>query len=49
MIIFDAGKTLLNYLNVDTLRGVKAYCAYLTENPRGLTAEEINEQVNAIF
>lgn len=49
MIIFDAGKTLLNYLDVDTIRGVKAYCAYLTSNPHNLTVEEIDTQVNTIF
>lgn len=49
MIIFDAGKTLLNYLNIDTLRGVKVYMQHLTANPRQLTAEEIDQQVNAVF
>ena len=49
MILFDAGKTLLNYQNVDTLCGVRAYCAYLTANPRNLSVEEIDAQVNAIF
>lgn len=49
MIIFDAGKTLLNYLDIDTIRGVKAYMPYLTENPRNLTAEQIDKAVNAVF
>lgn len=49
MIVFDAGKTLLNYLDIDTLRGVKAYTRFLTANPRNLTAEEIDREVNAVF
>lgn len=49
MIIFDAGKTLLNYLDIDTGRGVREYCRYLTENPRNLTVEEIDREVNAFF
>ena len=49
MIIFDAGKTLLNYLDVDILRGVRAYMEYLTANPRNLTAEEIRSEDNAVF
>lgn len=49
MVIFDAGKTLLNYLDVDMLRGVRAYTEYLTENPGCLTVEEINREVNAVF
>lgn len=49
MIMFDAGKTLLNYLDIDTLRGVRAYTQFLTENPGGLTAEEIDREVNLVF
>lgn len=49
MIIFDAGKTLLNYLDIDTRRGVKAYMSFLTENPRNMTAAEIDNAVNSVF
>lgn len=49
MVIFDAGKTLLNYLDIDTLRGVRVYTKYLSENPRNLTAEDIDREVNAVF
>lgn len=49
MIIFDAGKTLLNYLDIDTLRGVRAYCRYLTANPQNLSPEDIDREVNAVF
>lgn len=49
MMIFDAGKTLLNYLDIDTVRGVREYGKFLTENPRNLTAEDIDREVNAVF
>lgn len=49
MVIFDAGKTLLNYLDVDMLRGVRAYMEYLTANPGNLTAEEIRREDNVVF
>lgn len=49
MIIFDAGKTLFNYHDVDTSRGVREYCRYLTKNTRSLTVEEIDAQVSGIF
>ena len=49
MIIFDAGKTLFHYHNVDTSRGVREYCRYLTKNPRKLTVEEIDGEVSGIF
>lgn len=49
MILFDAGRTLLDYANIDTLKGVKAIMPYIAENPRGLTAEEINNGTNEIF
>ena len=49
MVIFDAGKTLLNYLDVDMLRGIHAYMNYATENPGKLTAEDIRGEDIAIF
>lgn len=49
MIIFDAGRTLLNYTSIDTLKGVIATMAYITSNPQGLTAEEIDQRTNEIF
>lgn len=48
MIIFDAGRTLLHHTSVSTLRGVRALMEYITENPLGLTAEQIDERVNEI-
>lgn len=49
MIIFDAGRTLLDYVSIDTLKGVQAFMPYITSNPKGLTAEEIDHQTNQIF
>ena len=46
MIIFDAGRTLLDYASIDTLKGVKAFIPYITSNPLHLTAEEINQSTN---
>lgn len=49
MIIFDAGRTLLDYASIDTLKGVKALAPYITSNPLHLTAEEINQRTNEVF
>ena len=49
MIIFDAGRTLIDYVSIDTMRGVRAIMPYITSNPRQLTAEEINEYTNKVF
>ena len=49
MIIFDAGRTLLDYASIDTLKGVKAFMPYITSNPLHLTAEEIDQQTNEVF
>lgn len=49
MIIFDAGRTLLDYASIDTLKGVKAFMPYITSNPLHLTAEEIDQRTNEVF
>ena len=49
MIIFDAGRTLLDYASIDTLKGVRAFMPYITSNPFHLTAEEINQRTNEVF
>lgn len=49
MIIFDAGRTLLDYTSIDTLKGVKALMPYITSNPRQQTAEEIDRYTNQVF
>lgn len=47
-ILFDAGGTLLDYASIDTLKGVRAIMPYLTDNPRGLTAEEIDSFMRSL-
>lgn len=49
MVIFDAGRTLIDYVSVDTLKGVQALMPYIVSNPRNLTAEEINFITNRTF
>ena len=49
MIIFDAGRTLLDYASIDTLKGVKEFMPYITSNPLHLTAEEIDQRTNEVF
>lgn len=49
MVLFDAGRTLLEYQDIDTLKGVTALMPYITSNPRELTAEEIDRCTNQVF
>lgn len=43
MILFDYGHTLLYEPQLDFLRAEKALAPYITENPRNLTPEQVNE------
>ena len=49
MVIFDVGRTLLEYSEFDSLKGVRALVPYISENPHDLTAEEIDQRTNEIF
>lgn len=49
MILFDIGRTLIDYGEFCTRKGVDALMPYLVENPLGLTAEEIDEHTNEVF
>ena len=49
MVIFDVGRTLLDYSDFDSLKGVRALIPYISENPHNLTAEEIDQRTNEIF
>ena len=49
MVIFDVGRTLLEYSEFDSLKGVRALMPYISENPHDLTAEEIDQRTNEIF
>lgn len=48
MIIFDAGRTLLDYASIDTQKGVKAILPYITANPLNLSAAEIDRRIDEI-
>ena len=48
MIIFDAGRTLLDYASIDTQKGVKALLPYITENPCNLSVAEIDQRMDKI-
>ncbi len=49
MILFDNGKTLTYEPGADSLRATKAIMPYITKNPLGLTAEQINSVVQDVF
>ena len=49
MVIFDVGRTLLDYSEFDSLKGVRALMPYISENPHHMTAEEIDQRTSEIF
>lgn len=49
MIIFDAGRTLIDYTSIDTTKGVRAIMPYISSNPRQMTAEQIDAFTNEVF
>lgn len=49
MILFDVGRTLIDYGEFCTRKGVDSLMPYLVENPLGLTAEEIDKCTNEVF
>lgn len=48
MIIFDAGRTLLDYASIDTQKGVKALLPHITANPLNLSVAEIDQRMDEI-
>ena len=48
MIIFDAGRALLDYASIDTQKGVEALLPYITENPLNLSVAEIDQRMDQI-
>lgn len=48
MILFDYGQTLVNEERFDGVKGTEAVLKYAVRNERGLTAEEIQAEANAI-
>jgi len=49
MILFDYGQTLVGALECNWLRGRRALMPYLTRNPRGLSAQQIDEFTSELF
>lgn len=49
MILFDYGQTLLYEPGWDSNRGNLAMMRYMTKNPNGCTAEDIQREADAVF
>jgi len=49
MVLFDYGQTLIGALECNWLRGREALMPYLTRNPRGLSAEQIDASHVEVF
>ncbi len=49
MIIFDAGRTLINYKEINIRKGIEAYYPYIISNPHQYTVEEIEQYDDEIF
>ena len=41
MVIFDAGRTLMNYKEINIRKGIEAYFPYIISNPHNYSIEEI--------
>lgn len=48
MILFDYGQTLVNEAKFDGVKGTEAVLKYAVRNERGLTAEEVQAEADAI-
>ena len=49
MIIFDAGRTLINYKEINIRKGIEAYYPYIISNPHQYTVEELEKYDDEIF
>ena len=49
MVIFDAGRTLINYKEINIRKGIEAYFPYIISNPHNYSIEEIEKQDDEIF
>jgi hypothetical protein len=45
MVIFDAGRTLMNYKEINIRKGIEAYFPYIISNPHNYSIEEIEKQM----
>lgn len=49
MVIFDAGRTLINYKEINIRKGIEAYFPYIISNPHNYSIEEIEKKDDEIF
>lgn len=49
MVIFDAGRTLINYKEINIRKGIEAYFPYIISNPHNYSIEEIEKHDDEIF
>ena len=49
MILFDYGQTLIGCLEWNSMRGREALMPYITRNPRGLSAQEIDDFTRELY
>ena len=49
MVIFDAGRTLMNYKEINIRKGIEAYFPYIISNPHNYSIEEIEKQDDEIL
>ena len=49
MVIFDAGRTLMNYKEINIRKGIEAYFPYIISNPHNYSKEEIEIQDDELF
>ena len=40
MVIFDAGRTLMNYKEINIRKGIEAYFPYIISNPHNYSIED---------
>lgn len=49
MIIFDAGRTLIDYKEINIRKGIEAYFPYIISNPHHYTVEQIETYDSEVF
>lgn len=49
MIIFDAGRTLINYKEINIRKGIEAYYPYIISNPHQYIVEELEKYSGALI
>lgn len=49
MIIFDAGRTLIDYKKINIRKGIEAYFPYIISNPHHYTVDQIETYDSEVF